>query len=216
MKNSGLHRASGNADDRGDFVNGMALHGGEQKNEPQFFRQLTKSTIEVRLEFVRNGEVFDGGRRRLMRRMRPKGVALLSPLRRTQTIQGEPERDSNEPGAKTVAVAQPIEAAVGAQKRFLGDVFGVGGIAQNAAGDAVGERATFGEALLEFAPRFGLGRLAQKLVPGHATWLDQSQLLHTIPWSGADIWRPVFPYIQADAAAWGLVQRETPIPDIAD
>src|SRR6266571_5837131 len=168
------------------------------------------------LKLVRNGEVFGASRRRLMRRMRPKRVALLSPFRRTQTIQGEPERDSNEPGTKTVAVAQPIEAAVGAQKRFLGDVLGLGGIAQNAAGDAVGERATFGEALLEFAPRLGLGRLAQKLVPGHATWLDQSQLLHTIPWSGADILRPAFPCIQADAAVWGWVQRETAIPDIAD
>ena len=49
MKNSGLHRAGGNADDRGDFVDGMALHGGEQKNEPQFFRQLTKSADDASL-----------------------------------------------------------------------------------------------------------------------------------------------------------------------
>src|SRR5260370_357407 len=117
MKNSGLHRAGGNADDRGDFVDGMAFHGGEQKYQKQVFRPLTKGAIEVRLEF---------------------------------------------------------------------------------------------------AARFGVGWPAQKIVPGHATWLDQSQLLHTIPWSDAGLWRPAFPYIQADAAACGLVQRETAIQDIAD
>jgi len=71
-----------------------------------------------------------------------------------------------------------MELAIGAQQGFLGYVFGVSRVAQDAASHAIGERAALGEALLELAPRISLGCFAFQLIPDRATWLDQNQLPH--------------------------------------
>src|SRR5258708_1388673 len=110
--------------------------------------------------------------------LRPELVPDFAPFRGAQTVDGETKRDSHEPAAETVAVAQAIELAIGAHQRFLRDIFRVGRVTQNAACDAVGEGATFGEALLELAPRVSLGCFVLQLIPDRATWLDQNQLLH--------------------------------------
>src|SRR2546421_41779 len=112
----------------------------------------------MRLELGRSGEVFGSRRRRLALRLRPERCAPFAGV----------------PGAQT------IELAIGAQQGFLGSVFGVSRVAQDAASHAIGERAALGEALLELAPRVSLGRSLLQLIPDRATWLDQNQLLHLL------------------------------------
>src|SRR5438046_3872553 len=138
------------------------------------------------LELVRNSEVFGGRSERLAHRLRPKCVAEFAAFPGARTVERETKRDSNEPGAEAVAVAQSIELAIGAQQGFLGNVFGVSRIAQDAASHAIGKRATLGEALLELAPGVGLGCFARPLIllvmrdrkaVDRATWLEQNQLL---------------------------------------
>src|SRR5260370_8854570 len=165
VKNPGLHRACGNAQHRRNFINGVAFHGREQKNQAQFFWQLRKGIIEMRLDLVRSGEVLRGRRARLVLRLRPKRVALLAAFPGAQTIEREAKRDSNEPRAETAAVAQPIEPAIGAQQGFLGYVFRVSGVAQYAASDAISKRAALGEALLQLAPRVRLARPVRPAIP---------------------------------------------------
>src|SRR5882762_10209460 len=109
------------------------------------------------LELIRSGDVFGARGRRVVFRLRPKRVAQFTTFPGAQTVQREPKRDANEPGAKACAVAQPIKPAVGAQQRFLSHIFGVRGIAQDAPRHAIGQRAALGEALLELAPRLSLG-----------------------------------------------------------
>jgi hypothetical protein len=110
--------------------------------------------------------------------LRPERVALFAAIPGAQTVEGEPKRDSNEPGTEAVAVAQAMEASVGTQERFLCDIFRVGGVAQDAARHAKDERAALGEALFKLAPGVSLGCFVHQLIPGRATWLDQNQLLH--------------------------------------
>src|SRR5438132_1138667 len=140
----------------------------------------------MRLELVRNSEVFGGRSKRLGHRLRPKCVAEFAAFPGAQTVERETKRDSNEPGAEAVAVAQSIELAIGAQQGFLGNVFGVSRVAQDAASHAIGKRATLGEALLELALGISLACLARPLIllvlpdrkaVDRAIWLDHNQLL---------------------------------------
>src|SRR6266481_3828605 len=160
----------------------------------------------MRLELGRSGEVFGSRRRRLVLRLRPERVAQFAAFPGAQTIERETKRDSNEPGTETVAITQTIELAIGAQQGFLGYVFGVSRVAQDAASHAIGERAALGEALLELAPRISLGCFAFQLIPDRATWLDQNQLPHLFQCAGLE--RAPSPYIYPDAATCGLVQCE--------
>ena len=133
--------------------------------------------------------------------LRPKRVALFAAFPGAQTIERETKRDANEPRAEAVAIAQAMELAIGAQQGFLGYIFGVGSVAQDAASHAIGERAAFGEALLELAPRISLGCFARQLIllvmrdrkaVDRATWWDQNQLLHLL--SCASLERASSPY----------------------
>src|SRR5260370_9100173 len=112
----------------------------------------------MRLELVRSGEVLGGSRTGLVLRLPPRRIEQFAAFAGAQTVEREAKRDSNEPGAEPVAVAQAIEPAVSPQQCFLGYIFGVGSVAQDAPGHAIGERAAVGEALLELAPRISLGR----------------------------------------------------------
>src|SRR5258708_31872865 len=94
----------------------------------------------------------------MMFRLRPKRVAQFSPFRGAQTVECETKGDSNQPAAEAVAVAQTIELAIGAQQRFLRDIFRIGGVAQNAARPAIREGATLSQALPALAPRATHGR----------------------------------------------------------
>ena len=106
-------------------------------------------------------------------------------MRRTGAVEREAKRDAHEPGAKASAIAEAFETAIGAEQGFLRDVFGVCRIAQDAAGDAKGQRSALSEPLLEFAAqrgrrrslRIGIGVAGPACF--HCTgWLGQSQLLH--------------------------------------
>jgi hypothetical protein len=128
----------------------------------------------------------------LVLRLRPQRIAQFPAFPGAQTVEREAKRDSNEPGAEAVAVAQAFEPAIGAQQGFLGYIFGVSRIAQDAPGHAIGERAALGETLLELAPGISLGRFVLELIPDRASRLDQNQLLHLL--SCASFERPPFPY----------------------
>ena len=165
----------------------MAFHGRKQKDQPQLLRQFRKGVLKVPLEFIRSGEVFGSRCRRLVLRLRPKRVAQFAPFPGAQTVQRQTKRDSHQPGAEAVPVAQPVEPPIRTQQSFLRYVFRIRGIAQDAAGNAIGKRAALGEALLELAPGVSLGCLVRQLpllamrgrkAAGRATWLDQNQLLH--------------------------------------
>ena len=136
-----------------------------------------------------------------MFRLRPERVAQFAAFPGAQTVERETKRDSNEPGAEAVAVTQTIELAIGAQQGFLGYILGVSSIAQDAASHTIGERAALGQALLELAPRVGLGCFARQLTlivmrdrkaVDSATGLDQNQLLHLL--SCASLERAPSPY----------------------
>jgi hypothetical protein len=105
---------------------------------------------------------------------------MFAPFPGAQAVERETKRDSNEPGAEAVAVTKAIEPAIGPQQSFLGYIFSVSRIAQDAASHAVSERAALGEALLELAPGASLGCFAHQLILDRATWLDQNQLLHLL------------------------------------
>ena len=79
------------------------------------------------------------------RSLRPQRFALLAALAGANTIQRKPKTDAHQPGAKAIAIAQPVKAAVGANQRFLRDVFGVRIVAQHAASYAIGQRAALRE-----------------------------------------------------------------------
>jgi hypothetical protein len=130
------------------------------------------------LKFVRCRKVFGVHSWWLVFRLRPHRVPHFPPFPRTQAIQGQTERDSNEPRAEPRPVAQTIEPPVRAKHRFLSYILGVSGIAQYAARHAVSNRSTFGKALFEFTSRLRLGCPVFQLIPDRATWLDQNQLLH--------------------------------------
>src|ERR1700683_5202964 len=153
----------------------MAFHGGEQQDEAQLRRQLFDGAGEVGLKLAGGSEIF---RRWVRHGLRPECFALLATFGRTRAIERQSERDANQPGAKTLTIAQAVEAAVGAQHSFLRDVFRVGGISQHAASNAERQRTAFGEALFEFATVGGAGRFACPFGFRRATWLDQDQLLH--------------------------------------
>src|SRR5439155_1878029 len=105
-------------------------------------------------------------------------VSRFPPFPGTQTVQCQPERDSNEPPSEPRAVPQTIESPVRAKQSFLSYILGIRGIAQNAASYPVRNRSALGKALFEFAARLRLGCPVFQLIPGGATWLDQNQLLH--------------------------------------
>src|SRR5260370_36571831 len=113
------------------------------------------------LELFRSGQLFGRRCARLVLRLRPKRVALLAAFPGAQTVERETERDSNEPGAKAIAIAQAIESALRAQQGFLSYVFCISWVAPNAARHAKSKRAALGEALLELAPRVSLGCLVR-------------------------------------------------------
>src|SRR5260370_633947 len=141
----------------------------------------------LRVQLVGRG----GGRRRGLGLGRQR-AAQFAAFPGAQTVEREAKRDSNEPSAEAVAVAQAFEPAIGAQQGFLGYIFGVGSVAQDATSHAIGERAALGEALLELAPRISLGRFVLQLIPDRAPWLDQNQLLHLL--SCASFERPPSPH----------------------
>src|ERR1700688_544763 len=103
---------------------------------------------------------------------------MLAAIGGLGTIDGESKGDTYEPSLEASTVAQFIEAAVGAQNRVLGDVFGVGSVAQDAASYAESERAAFGEAFFKFAAQGAFGNATLKIGLRCATWLAQNQLLH--------------------------------------
>ena len=103
---------------------------------------------------------------------------MLAAVGRFCAIEGESKGDAHKPSLETSTVAQFIEAAVGAQNRVLGDVFGVRSVAQDAASYAEGQRAALGEAFFKFAAQSGCGSVTLKIGLRRATWLDQNQLLH--------------------------------------
>jgi hypothetical protein len=154
----------------------------KQQHETPFGRQLCYGAIEMRLKFAGGGEIFGRVWRSLASPLR---FALLAAIRRAGAIEREAKSNAHEPRAKAAAIAQVLEATIGAKQRFLRDVFGVGGIAQHAARDAEGERTALGKPLLEFAAECG-GRggfsigigAAGPARSGCTGWLGQSQLLH--------------------------------------
>src|SRR5205814_9952339 len=187
IKNAGLVRTPADAQHSGNFLNSVAFHCRKQKDQPQLLRQFREGIFETRLEFIRSREVFGGRRWKLLLRLRPKRVSQFAPFPRTQTVQRQTKRDSHQPGAEAAAVAKSVELPIRTQQSFLSYVFRIRGIAQNAAGNAIGKRAALGEALLELAPSVSLGCLVRQLpllvmrgrkAAGRATWLDQNQLLH--------------------------------------
>jgi hypothetical protein len=103
---------------------------------------------------------------------------MLAAVGRFCTIEGESKGDTHEPSLEASTVAQFIESVVGAQNRVLGDVLGVGGVAQDTASYAEGQRAAFGEAFFKFAAQGGFGSATLKVGLRRAAWLDQNQLLH--------------------------------------
>src|SRR5260370_41239740 len=112
----------------------------------------------MRLELVRSGEVVGGSRTRLVLRLRPQRVAQFAAFPGAQTVEREAKCDSNEPGAEALAVAKSIEPAVSPQQCFLGYIFGVGSVAQDAPRHAMGARAAVGGALRDPAAQRGRGR----------------------------------------------------------
>src|SRR6266849_4179890 len=65
----------------------------------------------------------------------PGGIARQPPPVAPPAVQGQPEHDPVYPRAEFLRFPERGELLVGAQKRFLGDIFRVGGIAQDAVGD---------------------------------------------------------------------------------
>ena len=100
-----------------------------------------------------------------MRRLRPEHVAQLAALGRAQAVQREAKRNANEPAAEAVAIPEAIEAAIRAQERFLRNILGIGGIAENAARHAIGKWTALSEPCFELASCLGLGSLARRLFP---------------------------------------------------
>src|SRR5882724_3617522 len=119
----------------------------------------------MRLELVRSGKVFSVRGRRLTLRLRPGGIAQLAAFPGAQTIERHPERDSNEPRTEPRAIAQTIEPPIRAQQGFLGDVFGIRSVPQDAASHAIRKRAALGKAFFELAPPVSSGGLVLQLIP---------------------------------------------------
>jgi len=133
----------------------------------------------MRLELVRNGEVFSGRRTRLVlrcdqsvsrcsrrfpeRKRRARDETRFERARRGSGCGHEGDRTGDRP-----------------QQSFLGYIFSVSRIAQDAASHAVSERP-------HSARRSSNSRLvpawavfAHQLILDRATWLDQNQLLHLL------------------------------------
>src|SRR5580693_10675363 len=159
----------------------MLFHRREQQDKTPLRRQLIDGAIELRLKFAGRREVFGRVRRALASPLR---LTLLAPIGRTRAIERQAKRDAHEPGAKAASIAQTRKAAVGAKDGFLGDVFGVGAVAQDSACDAEGEWAALGQALLELTTQLGRGhrlgvRFASPFGLRRGAWAGQSQLLHS-------------------------------------
>jgi hypothetical protein len=154
----------------------VALHGREKKNQSEFFRQLVEGTIEMGLKLAGGGHVFARLPQGWLRP--PERFALFTAFCRPSAVEREPERNAHEPGAKTAAVTQPIEAAVSAKQSFLRDVLGVRSVPQHAACDAISQRPALSEALLELAAHGSLGCFARQFPFCSSIGLDQDQLLH--------------------------------------
>ena len=119
-------------------------------------------------------------------------IAQFAAFPGTQPVQRQAERDSNQPCTEPRAIAQTIESPIRAEHGFLSYILGIGGVAQDAASHAIGERAAVGEMFFELAPSVSLGCLVFQLIPDRATWLDQNQLLHLLSCAGFE--RPPSPY----------------------
>src|SRR4029077_1420315 len=88
--------------------------------------------------------------------------------------------DADQPGPETRAVAQAREAAVGLQHGFLGDVLGIGGVAQASAADPKGERPALGQAFFELPSQRGLFQFEHQLGIRRVTGPDQGYFLHPL------------------------------------
>jgi len=86
-----------------------------------------------------------------------------SRLARTQTIEGQAKRDPDEPGAKTVALAEIREISKRFHERFLRNVFRVGIVPKDTSRDSKCEGAGVGKAFFEFAAKGGALRSARPL-----------------------------------------------------
>src|SRR5262249_9910073 len=166
-------------EESGDFFQRVPFDGIEQQDEAVFFRKLGYGALEVELKFAGRGGVFCRDTRFALR---PQSFALLATLAGAKAVERQAKADTNEPSAEALAITQTIEPAIGTQECFLGDVLGIGGIAQDTPRYAKGERRGFAEKRFKFKARSGIGRFAFPFALGHATGLWQSQLLHCCPW----------------------------------
>src|SRR5690348_6437489 len=127
----------------------MAVHARQQKNEPGFFWQRFHGLLESPAELIGRRNIFRGRSRCVDR---PKCFPLLTTSRRTRLIQSEPEGDSNQPSPKSRRIAKPRKTPVSTEQGLLGNVLGVGGVAQDSTRDPEGQSAALFKALLEFPP----------------------------------------------------------------
>ena len=79
--------------------------------------------------WLRAGRVSSRGRVTLM---------AFAPIFGANTIERQAKSHADQPSAKSFAVAQTMEIAIGAQHSFLCDVFGLRRIVQDAQRDAIG------------------------------------------------------------------------------
>src|SRR5205085_7245158 len=132
----------------------MAFHCGKQNHEPLFFRDFIQRSIQLPLKLgaivmmmCSVARIFEY----------PLRFSRLTAFVCAETIQRQSKTDSNNPCTKAIAFPQPVEPAVCAEQRFLGDVFRTGVIPQNSPSDPVSQRGVLQKERLPFAGTSGNG-----------------------------------------------------------
>jgi hypothetical protein len=156
----------------------VTFHCGKEQDQTLFFRELVDGAIQAGSKLIGCRQIFGRWGSGLALWLSPRCFAMLTTVGRFCPIKGESKSDTHKPSFEACAVAQFIETAVGAQNGVLGHIFGVGGVAQDTASHAKGQRATFGEAFFKFAAQGAFGSVTLKVGLCRVTRLDQNQLLH--------------------------------------
>ena len=65
-----------------------------------------------------------------MDRFSPQLITLLTSFRGAQPVEREPKRDTHQPAAEAIMIAEPVETLVSAEQRLLRNIFGIRSVAQ--------------------------------------------------------------------------------------
>lgn len=132
-----LHRPLGQTQQTCDVLDALSLDGGQNQDDTKPGRQFVDGRPQAGGPFA-----LDRVRPCITDRSRLETGATfvrLTPAVAPLPIEGHPPGHADDPGSKTLRVAQALEAAVRTEKDLLRDVFGVELIAQHAVGNPHGQ-----------------------------------------------------------------------------